>query len=152
MTGLSKVAVIEYRLGESSETFIKDLMRLRLGLGETIEVWDWRALEKLAEFDELASNLEPAELRKKMYQLATYFVGVIRLANQEEHEAIDRRGLVGAKAVVHSLSKAKHMMLTNTERPDEQLINLFEQPCDGESRRSVWEWMKAKVAPAHGLD
>ena len=132
---------------QSAETFVNQLMKIRLGEDEVIHVWDWRALHELVQSESNAcSNCRWSSARIATHQceLREHFRGTLRLTTEDERETINSAGLTRAKLSLSSLSNAVGHVTVESEMPEETPagppINVFLQPGQAGLEDQVLKW------------
>ena len=121
---------------------IYEAMQVRLGEDETIDVWDWHALEEIARTDGMAKSpeftLEFAD--EKMCFIEQFFVGTIRQTSLTATDAIRASTFSAAKAMVPELKGAQMYREAEVSEPGQELMNIFEVPCNGGCLEQYDDW------------
>ncbi|KAL9093641.1 MAG: hypothetical protein Q9159_000170 [Coniocarpon cinnabarinum] len=144
--GADKLVLIDCRLGRGNEDLIDELMMIRLGLQETIDIWDWRALEAI---QKLASFSVTGSFSKREFELLAetaerYLFGTVRLTTQTASDAVKEMGFKKATEQVVELRNARYCRLAQVfeEGQDgQEQMNIFDVGGDGSVSQALKSWI-----------
>ena len=140
---------------DETDKFIGEVMKMRLGAYEQVDVWDWRALEVLTEmvyiFDEGTGERERYDLLKADLQ-QRYFVGMVRNSTFDEKKMIEEKGLKDAIKMVGSLRSVQRSEITEAQEGNESLINVLKWPANSELWKVTQRWANGESIERHSME